>query len=75
MNSCSPLSTSSPAAIESFSRSRQAGGKRPPWVATPTSAVVGSYGSASATVPTTGIPLWLSPGRCESRIATVGFGL
>ena len=26
-----------------FSSSRQAGGKRPPWVATPTSAVVGSY--------------------------------
>ena len=32
-----------PAAIACFSSSRQAGGKRPPWVATPTSAVVGRY--------------------------------
>ncbi len=41
MNSCSPLSRSRPARIASFSSSRQAGGKRPPWVATPTVAVVG----------------------------------
>ena len=70
--SCSPFSTSSPAAIELFSSSRHAGGKRPPCVATPTSAVVGSYASPSSTVPTIGIPSWLSPARSESRIATVG---
>ena len=44
MNSCRPLSRSSPASIEAFRSSRQAGGKRPPCVATPTRAVVGSYG-------------------------------
>ena len=42
MNSCRPFSTSSPAAMQPFSSSRHAGGKRPPAVATPTSAVVGS---------------------------------
>ena len=62
-NSCSPFSMSSPAAIESFSSSRHAGGNRPPCVATPTSAVVGSNGSASATVPTTGRPSSVSPAR------------
>ena len=34
---------SSPAAMHSFRRSRQAGGKRPPVVATPTSAVVADF--------------------------------
>ena len=42
MNSCSPFSTSSPSRMQSFSSSRHAGGNRPPCVATPTSAVVGS---------------------------------
>ena len=39
-----------PAAMQSFRRSRHAGGKRPPCVATPTTATVGSYASASSTV-------------------------
>ncbi len=73
-NSCRPLSTSSPASMLAFRRSRHAGGKRPPWVATPTTATVGSNGSASSTVPTIGMPSWLSPARCESRIATTGSG-
>ena len=63
MNSCSPFSTSRPPRIASASSARQAGGKRPPCVATPTSAVVGSNASPSATVPTTGMPLCVSPGR------------
>ena len=50
-NSCRPLSTSRPAAMHAFRSSRHAGGKRPPWVATPTTATVGSYGSASSTDP------------------------
>ena len=59
--------------VPSGARARPAGSVRPA-VATPTSAVVGSNGSASATVPTTGIPSWLSPAPLESRIATVGSG-
>jgi hypothetical protein len=48
-----------------------AGGKRPPCVATPTSAVFGPKASASSTVGTTGTPSSVSPGaRSESRIAT-----
>ena len=35
--------------MQALSSSRQAGGKRPPVVATPTSAVVGSKASASST--------------------------
>ena len=73
-NSCRPLSTSSPAAMQPFRRSRHAGGKRPPCVATPTTATVGSYGAASATMPTIGMPSCASPGRFESRIATTGSG-
>ena len=46
------------------------GGKRPPCVTTPTSAVVGPSGSASSTLPTTGTPSSVSPARVESRIAT-----
>ena len=56
------------------SSARQAGGKRPPCVATPTTAVVGSYPSASSIVPTTGTPLIVSPALVESRTATVGCG-
>ena len=41
-NWCRPFSMSSPFRMQSRSRSRQAGGKRPPCVATPTRAVVGS---------------------------------
>ncbi len=52
------------------SRSSHAGGKRPPCVATPTSAVVGPKQSASFTLATTGIPSSSSPPRDESRIAT-----
>ena len=51
-----------------------AGGNRPPWVATPTTAVVGPNASASSTVATTGIPCSLSPALVESQIATVGSG-
>jgi hypothetical protein len=51
-----PVLDVEPVAIELFSSSRHAGGKRPPCVATPTSAVVGSYASPSSTVPTIGIP-------------------
>ena len=48
------------------SSSRHAGGKRPPWVATPTSAVVGLKQSASSTVPTTGTRSGSRPhGRVE----------
>ena len=55
-NSWRPFSRSSPAPGSRSSRRRHAGGKRPPWVATPTSAVVAPSGSASATVLTTGKP-------------------
>jgi hypothetical protein len=74
MNSWRPLSTSSPFAMQLFRSSRHAGGKRPPWVATPTTATVGSKRSASPTLPTTGMPSWDSPARFESRIATTGSG-
>ena len=67
-NSCRPFSTSSPARMHSSSSSRHAGGKRPPCVATPTSAVVGPNGSASATVPTIGKPSCVSRRSCESRM-------
>ena len=57
--------------MQSRSRSIHAGGKRPPWVATPTSAVVGPYDVASSTLRTTGMPSSASPAaRVESRIAT-----
>ena len=49
---------------------RQAGGKRPPWVATPTSAAVGPKGRALSTSPMTGTPCSVSPARRESRTAT-----
>ena len=42
--------------MQLFSSSRHAGGKRPPGVATPTSAVVGLKQSASLTLPTIGKP-------------------
>jgi hypothetical protein len=58
--------------MQVFKSSRQAGGKRPPWVATPTTAVVGAKPSASFTVATIGIPVCVSPARAESRIATTG---
>ena len=45
-NSCRPLSTSSPASMLAFRRSRHAGGNRPPCVATPTTATVGSRTAA-----------------------------
>ncbi len=53
-----------------FSSSRQAGGKRPPDVATPTTAVVGPNPSASSTAPTIGFPSIVSPARVESSTAT-----
>ena len=67
-----PASTSSPASIASRRIPRQTGGRRPPATATPTIAVVGSYGSASATVATTGTPSTVSPARSESTTATTG---
>ena len=60
--------------MQLFRSSRQAGGKRPPCVATPTIATFGAYASASSTEPTIGIPSWLEPARAESRIATTGSG-
>ena len=60
--------------MHSRSSARQAGGKRPPWVATPTMAVVGWKSSASAIVATTGAPSIVSPALVESTIATVGCG-
>ncbi len=48
-NTCSPFSTSSPCAMQLRSSSIHAGGKRPPCVATPTSAVFGLKQSASLT--------------------------
>ena len=56
------------------SSARQAGGKRPPAVATPTSAVVGPNASASSTVPTIGKPSSVSPARSESSSATTSLG-
>jgi hypothetical protein len=73
-NSWRPFSMSSPAAMHCFSSSRQAGGNRPPEVATPTSAAVGSCASASATVPTIGLPSCSSPARVESSSATTSSG-
>jgi hypothetical protein len=61
--------------MELLRSSRQAGGKRPPCVATPTTAVVGRSRSASSTVETIGIPCSVSPALVESRIATTGCGL
>ena len=58
--------------MQLFSSSRHSGGKRPPCVATPTSAVVGLKQSESLTLPTIGIPSCISPARAESRIATTG---
>ena len=43
-NSCRPFSIVEPVAMQARSSSRQAGGNRPPCVATPTSATVGSNG-------------------------------
>ena len=54
--------------------SRNAGGKRPPAVATPTSAVFGLKQSASLTVPTTGKPCSVSPARSVSSSATTFSG-
>src|SRR3954454_18327492 len=71
-NSCSPFSTSSPFETDVRSSSRQAGGKRPPEVATPTSAVVGLKQSASLMLPTIGIPSCVSPALVESSMATTG---
>ena len=53
------------------------GGKRPPWVATPTSAVVGPRPRASSTAATIGIPSWSrrpasSPGSRRSGRAHSG---
>ena len=53
--------------------SSHAGGKYPPCVTTPTSAVVGPSSSASSTLPTTGTPSSVSPTRVESRIATTSW--
>ena len=60
--------------MDALSSSRHSGGKRPPWVATPTTAVVGLKQSASFTPATIGIPSCSSPARVESTIATVGSG-
>ena len=60
--------------MHAFRSSRQAAGKRPPCVATPTIATVGSKRRASATDPTIGIPACASPARAESTIATTGSG-
>ena len=56
--------------MQARSSSRHAGGNRPPWVATPTSAVVGPNGSASSTVRDDREALSVSPARVESSIAT-----
>src|SRR5829696_2542213 len=73
-NSCRPFSRSSPFPTQLLRSSRHAGGKRPPCVATPTSATVGAKQSASFTVPTTGLPAIVSPARVESRTATTCSG-
>jgi hypothetical protein len=73
MNWWRPLSTSRPFEMALFRSSRHAGGKRPPCVATPTSAVVGPKQRASLTVPTTGTPASVSPARSESKIATTSW--
>ncbi len=67
---CSPFSTSSPCTMQLRRMAIHSGGKRPPCVATPTSAVSGSYASASSTAPTIGTPSSVSPARVASRIAT-----
>ena len=67
-----PVLDVEPFEIAVFSSSRHAGGKRPPCVATPTSAVVGLKQSASLTEPTIGTPLCVSPARVESSSATTG---
>ena len=54
--------------------SRNAGGKRPPAVATPTSAALGPRLSASSTVPTIGKPSSDSPARSVSSSATTFSG-
>jgi hypothetical protein len=69
-NSCSPFSTSSPLATHERICSRNTGGKRPPAVATPTSAVLGLKQSASLTAPTIGKPCSVSPARSVSSSAT-----
>ena len=51
-----PDSTSSPFEMQARRMSRQTGGRTPPVGATPTIAVVGAWGSASATRATIGIP-------------------
>ena len=64
-----------PARTQSSSRSRHAGGKRPPCVATPTSAVVGSSGARRRPISTTGKPSSVVPGvarRVEERDDVVG---
>src|SRR5580765_4716177 len=73
-NSCRPFSTSSPFAMLERICSRNAGGKRPPAVATPTSAVVGLKQSASLTEPTMGKPSSVSPARSVSSSATTFSG-
>ena len=65
----SPFSMSSPPAMQDFRSSIQAGGKRPPCVATPTRAVVDPRRTPSPTSATTGIPFSDSPPRVESRTA------
>ncbi len=65
-----PFSIDSPASTQRRRRSRHAAGKRPPCVATPTSATCGSNASAASTSATIGTPASLSPARAESRIAT-----
>jgi hypothetical protein len=65
-----PFSTSRPCSTQVRKSSIQAGGKYPPCVTTPTSAVVGPSGIASSTLPTIGTPSSDSPTRVESRIAT-----
>ena len=69
-NWCRPFSIPIPFVTQSRRISRQAGGNRPPCVATPTSAAVGASGRAAATSATIGTPSSFSPARVESRIAT-----
>ena len=61
--------------MHSFRSSRQAGGKRPPCVATPTTATVGSNGERVVDRPDDRDALVRSPPpAAESRIATTGSG-
>jgi hypothetical protein len=60
--------------MHDFRSSRQAGGKRPPCVATPTSAVVGLKQRAALTESTIGKPPSVSPARSESSTATTSSG-